>query len=197
MRTGRRVGLATATLLLAASARFASAQAQAACPAGKTGKGPAITAKEAWDLASQRAKTWKPDAVPFEVTTTSLGPLDAQGRSTDWNIKFSSASGKAVDMISLTNGQITCYAINGAGGRVIEWDDSIVLDSKKLYDTAQKAGGDKLAPGSKIMAGLNQNRPGGLTLWYLNYEGANGKQVLSVVIDAKTGNVKNVFPSEK
>jgi hypothetical protein len=189
--------LALVAVVLFASVRIASAQAQAACAAGKTGKGPAITAKEAWDLASQRAKAWKPDAVPFEVTTTSLGPLDAEGRSKDWNIKFSSASAKAVNMISITNGQITCYAINGPGGRVIEWNDSIVLDSKKLYDTAQKAGGDKLAPGSKIMAGLNQNRPGGLTLWYLNYEGADGKQTLSVVIDAKTGNVQNVFPAGK
>jgi len=193
MRSSR--GFVAGLVLMSAGVPIVSAQMQAACAAGKTGKGTAITAKEAWDLASQRAKSWKADAVPFEVTTTSLGPLDAQGRSTDWNIKFSSASAKAVDMISITKGQITCYAVNGPGGRVIEWDSSIVLDSKKLYDTAQKAGGDKLAPSSKIMAGLNQNRPGGLTLWYLNYEGADGKQALSVVIDAKTGEVKNVFPA--
>src|SRR5215472_9611794 len=134
---------------------------QATCTAGKTGKGASITAKEAWDLASARAKAWKADAVPFDLTTTSLGPLDTQGRSKDWNIKFSSASAKAVDLISITDGQISCYAMNGPGGRVIEWDDKIVLDSKKLYETAQKAGGDKLA-GQKIMAGLVQNKSGGL-----------------------------------
>jgi hypothetical protein len=137
-----------------------------------------------------------PDAVPKEQTTTSLGPLDAEGRSKDWNIKFSSPGAKAVDLISITDGQISCYAMNGAGGRVIEWNDKIVLDSKKLYETAQKAGGDKLA-GQKIMAGLNQNRPGGLTLWYLNYEGPDGKETLSVVINAKTGEVTNVFPAGK
>jgi hypothetical protein len=180
-------------VLLAAVAADAAAQMQAACTAGKTGKGASITAKEAWDLANARAKAWKPDAVSFEMTTTSLGPLDAEGRSKDWNIKFSSPGAKAVNLISITNGQISCYAHDGAGGRVIEWDDTIVLDSKKLYETAQKAGGDKLAPGSKITAGLNQNRPGGLTLWYLNYEGPDGKQTLSVVINAKTGEVKNVF----
>lgn len=180
-------------MILAGVAADAVAQMQAACTAGKTGKAASITAKEAWDLASQRAKAWKPDAIPFELTTTSLGPLDAEGRSKDWNIKFSSPGGKAVNLISITNGQITCYAMNGAGGRVIEWDDKIVLDSKKLYDTAQKAGGDKLAPGSKITAGLVQNKPGGLSLWYLNYEGPDGKQTLSVVINAKTGEVTNVF----
>jgi hypothetical protein len=30
--------------------------------------------KEAWDLANARARAWKPDAIPFDVTTTSLGP---------------------------------------------------------------------------------------------------------------------------
>jgi len=184
-------------ILLAGATADAAAQAQAACKAGKTGKGASITAKEAWDLANARAKAWKPDAVPFELTTTSEGPLDAEGRSKDWSIKFSSPGAKAVDMISITEGQITCYAINGAGGRVIEWDDKIVLDSKKLYETAQKAGGNKLPAGQKIMAGLVQNKPGGLSLWYLNYEGANGKQTLSVVIDAKTGQVTNVFPAGK
>ena len=183
-------------ILLAGMAADAAAQMQAACTAGKTGKAPSITAKEAWDLANARAKAWKPDAIPFEMTTTSLGPLDAEGRSKDWNIKFSSPGAKAVDLISITNGQITCYAMAGAGGRVIEWDDKIVLDSKKLYDTAQKAGGDKLT-GQTVTAGLNQNRPGGLTLWYRNYEGPDGKQTLSVVINAKTGEVKNVFPAEK
>ena len=185
--------LSLVLVLLAGVAADAAAQAQAACTAGKTGKAASITAKEAWDLASQRAKAWKPDAVSFEMTTTSEGPLDAEGRSKDWYIKFSSPSAKAVNLISITNGQIKCYAMNGAGGRVIEWDDKIVLDSKKLYETAQKAGGDKLAAGSTIMAGLVQNRPGGLSLWYLNYSGPDGKQTLSVVINAKTGEVKNVF----
>ena len=185
--------LCLALMLLAGVIADAAAQMQAACTAGKTGKAASITAKEAWDLASQRARAWKPDAIPFELTTTSEGPLDAEGRSKDWNIKFSSPGAKAVDLISITNGQITCYAMTGAGGRVIEWDDKIVLDSKKLYETAQKAGGDKLAPGSKITAGLVQNKPGGLSLWYLNYEGADGKQTLGVVINAKTGEVTNVF----
>lgn len=184
--------LVLALVLLASVAANAVAQMQAACTAGKTGKGASITAKEAWDLASARAKAWKPDATPFELTTTSLGPLDAEGRSKDWNIKFSSPAGKAVNLISITDGQISCYAHDGGGGRVIEWDDKIVLDSKKLYDTAQRAGGDKLT-GQKITAGLVQNRPGGLSLWYLNYSGSDGKQTLSVVINAKTGEVKNVF----
>ncbi len=175
----------------------ARAQAKAACPAGKTGKPASLTAKEAWDLAHDRARAWQADAVPFEVTTTSLGPLDAQGKSTDWSLKFSSATAKAVDMISITDGQITCYAVAGSGGRVLEKVELATFDSKALYDAAQKAGGAKAGPGAKIMAGLVQNRRGGDTLWYLNYENAQGKEVVSVVIDARTGKVKNVFPAGK
>jgi hypothetical protein len=176
---------------------LAAAQIKPACAAGKTGKPAALTAKEAWDLARDRAHVWQADAVPFEVTTTSLGPLDAQGKSTDWSLKFSSEKAKAVDMISITSGQITCYAVGGAGGRVIEKVDQATFDSKALYDEAQKAGGSKVGAGAKVMAGLVQNRPGGDTDWYLNYQDAAGKEVLSVVIDARTGKVSNVFPAGK
>ena len=60
-------------VLLAGVVANAAAQMQAVCAAGKTGKAASITAKEAWDLANQRAKAWKPDAVSFELTTTSEG----------------------------------------------------------------------------------------------------------------------------
>ncbi|HMF10578.1 MAG TPA: hypothetical protein VKJ00_15690 [Thermoanaerobaculia bacterium] len=188
------VVLAAAGLLSPASG---PAQIKPACAAGKTGKPAALTAREAWDLARDRARAWQPDAVPFEVTTTSLGPLDGQGRSTDWSLKFSSEKAKAVDMISITDGQITCYAVGGAGGRVIEKLDQVTFDSRALYDEAQKAGGSKVGAGAKVMAGLEQNRPGGDTDWYLNYQNAAGKEVLSVVIDARTGKVRNVFPAGK
>jgi hypothetical protein len=184
-------------VLLALLCPIAQAQAKASCTAGKTGKPSAITAREAWDLASPRAHAWQPDAVPFDLTTTSLGPLDAEGKSKDWDVKFSSASAKAVDMIDISEGQIRCFSIAGAGGRVIPWDDKIILDSKKLYETAQKAGGDKVGPGAKVMAGLVQMKGTGGQLWYLNYQSAEGKEVVSVVIDAKTGAVKNVFHSGK
>jgi hypothetical protein len=106
-----RFGLAALALVMLATP--ASAQAKATCAAGKSGKPAAITAKEAWDLASSRARAWQADAVPFELTTTSTGPLDAAGKSTDWDVKFSSPSAKAVDMISVSDGQIRCFAISG------------------------------------------------------------------------------------
>jgi hypothetical protein len=181
-----------------ALSRALHAQMTPACPAAKTGKPAAITAKEAWDLASARARTWQKDAVPFDLTTTSSGPLDAAGRSTDWDVKFSSAAGKAVDMISISDGQIRCFAIAGEGGQPIHFDEKILLDTRALYETAQKAGGSAVGPGAKVMAGLvPERRKDGTESWYLNYQDAGGREVLSVVIDARTGAVKNVFHTGK
>ena len=196
MKSKSRIPTAALVILLAAAAP-AFAQPKPSCTAGKTGKPAALTAKEAWDLASARAHAWQADAVPFDLTTTSSGPLDSAGRSTDWDVKFSSAAAKAVDMISISDGQIRCFAIAGEGGQKIHFDDRIILDTKRLYDAAQKAGGDKI-PGAKVMAGLvPERRQDGSESWYLNYEDAAGKEVLSVVIDARTGAVKNVFHTGK
>ena len=187
-----------AALAFLALTADASAQAKATCAAGKTGRPAAITAKEAWDLASPRAHAWQADATPFDLTTISTGPLDAAGKSTDGDVKFSSPSAKAVDMISISDGQIRCFAIAGEGGQVIHFDDKIILDTKKLYDPAQKAGGSEVGPNAKVMAGLvPERRKDGAESWYLNYQNADGKEVLSVVIDARTGAVKNVFHTGK
>ncbi|MEX0878738.1 MAG: hypothetical protein WEF99_07560 [Thermoanaerobaculia bacterium] len=192
-----RFGFAALVILFLVAS--AAAETKATCAAGKTGKPAAITAREAWELASPRARAWQADAVPFDLTTTSSGPLDAAGRSTDWDVKFSSPSAKAVDMIGISDGQIRCFAVAGAGGQVIHFDDKIILDSKKLYETAQKAGGEKLGPGARVMAGLVPARGGRGSgeNWYLNYQNAEGREVLSVVLDARTGAVTDVFHTEK
>lgn len=188
----KRIAFGSALVLMGLTSAISSAQAVPSCAAGKTGKPPSITAKEAWDLASKRARDWQADAIPFDFTTTSLGPLDAEGKSKDWDIKFSSAKANAVNMVSVSDGQIRCYAVKGAGGRVLKLVDQITFDSKQLYDTAQKAGGDRVGAGARIMAGLEQGT-NGRPQWILNYQNAQGKEVLSVIIDAATGKVANVF----
>lgn len=170
-----------------------SAQAQEGCKPAKTGKPAAIDAKDAWDLASSRALQWQPDARVFELGTLTTGPLDISGKALEWNIKFSSQNAQSVNLISISKGSISCWSMPGAGGRLIDFDDKIVLDSKMLYDLAQKSGGEKLtAQGYKVSATLNQNPSAG-PLWYINYEDADYKQGLSVVINAKSGKVENVF----
>jgi hypothetical protein len=189
-----------ASLLIPAAVFFlllparAGGQAQPTCTAGKTGKAAAITGKEAWDLASARARAWQADAAPFEFTNTSSGPLDAEGRSTDWSVSFSSAKGSAVNMVSITDGEIRCFSIPAEGGRVLKFVDQVTFDTRMLYYAAQKAGGDKVQ-GARIMAGLDQGTSG-VPEWHLNYANAQGKEVLSVVFDARTGKVSNVFHSK-
>jgi hypothetical protein len=118
--------------------------------------------------------------------------MDDQGKATEWNIKFASESAKAVNLISISQGSIRCWAMPGDGGRLIDFDNSIILDTKRLYDLAQKSGGEKYtAQKYKVSASLVQNPIGG-ALWYFNYEDANYKQGLSVIIDAKTGKVNMV-----
>jgi hypothetical protein len=179
-------------IVFGSTSSVSSAQAKASCVAGKTGKPSAITAAQAWELASARARQWQADAVPFEFTTTSLGPVDVEGKSTDWSINFSSAGAKAVDMISISDGQIRCFTVSGAGGRVLTSVDQIVFDTKKLREAAEKAGGDKVGSGAKVAAGLEQGTSGAPE-WILNYQNAQGREVLTVLIDAKSGKVKKVF----
>jgi hypothetical protein len=187
-----RVGLTAMVLLLSVGAGLA--ETTPTCAAGKTGKPAAITGKEAWELASARAHAWQADATPFDLTTTSTGPLDASGKSTDWDVKFSSSTASAVDIIDITDGQIRCFATPGKGGKPLGFDDQIILDTRRLYEIAQKAGGDQLGSGAKVMAGLVPGRRGekNAESWYLNYQGADGRELLSVIIDARTGAVKDV-----
>ena len=143
----------------------ANALPEEACKSGKTGKPAAVTGKEAWDLASAAALKWKPDSRVFEIGTLSTGPMDDQGKATEWNIKFSSESAKAVNLISISQGSIRCWAMPGDGGRLIDFDNSIILDTKRLYDLAQKSGGEKYtAQKYKVSATLVQNPIGG-ALW--------------------------------
>lgn len=189
MRRFARRGIFTALIVLVFAG---SALPEEACKAGKTGKPAAVTGKEAWDLASAAALKWQPDARVFEIGTLTTGPIDSQGKATEWSIKFSSANAKAVNPISISQGTIRCWAMPGDGGRLIDFDDSIILDTKRLYDLAQKSGGEKYtAQKYSVSATLNQNPIGG-PLWYFNYEDAKYKQGLSVIINAKTGKVNMV-----
>ena len=100
-------------------------------------------------------------------------------------------------MISISDGSIRCFAVAGEGGQRIQFDEKIILDTKRLYEIGQQAGGGKLGPGAKVMAGLvPERRKDGSESWYLNYQDASGKEVLTIVIDARTGAVKNVFPGK-
>lgn len=184
MRIATVLGLAAAALVLQTAA--ASAQ----CLTKPARIDASLNGKDAYALAKAEALKMAADSVPTKFTTLLDHPLDLQGKSTNWDLQFFSASAKKMLMISLEKGAMTCFSTaRESGGRPIAITDATMLDTKLLVDAAQAAGGSKHDPKTvTITAGLVQNPRDG-ALWYLTYETINPKkEVLQVILDS-TGKV--------
>jgi ankyrin repeat protein len=154
-----------------------------------TGKKP-ITAKQAYEMTYSVTARWQKDAALTELTTTSEGPLGADGRSAHWVAHYYSPSAAQVYLTSIDEGKLTHSAHPSNALRTIAVDTDTILDSKRLLDIAEGAGGSKYsANGARLTAGLVQNPRAG-ALWYFNYEdAATSKNVATIVIEAQTGKV--------
>jgi ankyrin repeat protein len=154
-----------------------------------TGKKP-ITAKQAYEMTYSVTVKWQKDAALTELTTTSEGPLAADGRSAHWVAHYYSPSAAQVYLTSIDEGKLTHSAHPSNALRTITVDADTILDSKRLLDIAEGAGGSKYsASGAHLTAGLVQNPRAG-ALWYFNYEdAATSKNVATIVIEAQTGKV--------
>lgn len=153
-----------------------------------TGNKP-ITGKQAYDLTWAAVARWRKDAGLTELSTTSEGPLDAEGRSAHWVAHYYSPSAQQVSLASLDGGKLTRSEHPSSELRTAPLDAETILDTKRLRDIAEEAGGSKYtAKGARLTAGLVPNR--GRALWYFNYEdAATSKNVATIVIDAQTGKV--------
>lgn len=172
------VFLSVALLVILVSAATASAA------------GP-VTGKAALDAARAAALKWAPDAELFDFGTLSTAPLDAEGRSAEWYVKWSSKSAGQVNLMSVKNGAVQPFAHAGAGGRVIKLSPKSMLDTKQLLAMADAKGGAAArAKGATVSAGLVENRVVGGPLWHFSYTGKDGKEVLHVSIEADAGKVK-------
>ena len=76
-------------------------------------KNPAPTLSEIYAMAEKAAKAWKADAVPAQISTTSLGPLQPNGSAASWNIQFYSKASDSHVAISVFRGSMTCWADKG------------------------------------------------------------------------------------
>jgi len=154
-----------------------------------TGKKP-ITAKQAYDMTYAMTVKWQKDAALTELTTTSEGPLGPDGRSAHWVAHYYSPSAEQVCLTSIDEGKLTHSAHPSNALRTIAIDADTILDSKRLLDIAEAAGGSKYsASGARLTAGLVQNPRAG-ALWYFNYsDAATSKNVATIVIEAQTGKV--------
>jgi serine/threonine protein kinase len=156
-----------------------------------------LTGQEVADLALAEAQKWQSDAVLSEISTSGLGPLDAEGKSSDWILKFWSPSSKGLNTIMFSNGNFVSTPTNLPTPKTTILD-GVILDTKRLYDIGEQAGAAKFTmEGYRPMAAitpypLDESR---LT-WYLNYAGGDFRVVYTVVIDAKTGEVISTIPIE-
>jgi ankyrin repeat protein len=154
-----------------------------------TGKKP-LTGKQAYDLTWAVTAKWQKDAGLTELSTTSEGPLDAEGRSAHWVAHFYSPSGKQVSLASLDDGRLTHSEHPSNELRTMTIEADTILDTKRLREIAEEAGGSKCTSrGASVSAGLVPNR--GRALWYFNYsDKETSKNICTIVVSANGGKVE-------
>jgi hypothetical protein len=100
---------------------------------------------------------WQKDAGLTELSTTSEGPLDADGRSAHWVAHYYSPSAKQVYLTSLDAGKVTHIAHPSNELKTVPLEADSILDTKRLREIAEDAGGAKCtAKGATLTLGLSR-----------------------------------------
>jgi hypothetical protein len=121
------------------------------------------------------------------VLTICLAPLDAEGRSADWMVKWESKSAGKINIMSVRDGAVTTFEMESKGGREIVLSPQSILDSKMLLAMADaKGGAARRAAGAKVSLGLVQSTVNNAPLWHVTYSKDN-KEVFHVGIEANGG----------
>lgn len=192
----RRLRMVARLLLLACllicAAPFAAA-AEQACKT-TTLKNPAPTLAEVFAMAEGHAKHWKADAVPVEITTTSLGLLQPNGSSAGWHLMFYSEAAKSHLAVDTFRGTLNCFADPGTAGRIPDLKPDFFRDGAKLYAIAKQNGEALMAAGYGVMMGTAAAPGSRHATWNINYykEGAKDGGIL-VLVDANTGALEKVI----
>ena len=169
------------------------AQAEPACKTTQL-KNPAPTLAEMYALAEGHAKAWKADAVPVQISNTTLGLLQPNGDAASWHLLFYSESAKSRIAIDTFRGSLNCFSDPGSAGRIPDIKADFFRDGAKLYAIAKEEGGALLAEGYSVMIGTAVAPSNRHTTWNINYykEGATDGGIL-VLVDANTGAVEKVI----
>ena len=157
-------------------------------------KNPAPTLAEMYALAEGHAKAWKADAVPTQISNTSLGLLQPNGGAASWHLLFYSESAKAHIAIDTFRGSLNCFADPGSAGRIPDLKPDFARDGAKLYAIAKEQGAALLADGYGVMIGTAAAPSNRHATWNINYykEGAKDGGIL-VLVDANTGALEKVI----
>ena len=157
-----------------------------ACKAEKVSPQPKVDFQTAFAAAEKRAKAWQADAVVARLGHTSLGPIDAEGRSANWHMVFYSPGAKQTDMITIANGMMTCWWNPGPAGRLPQLKPDFYKDVKKvLAEAAAKGGAALMAEGYLPTVEMSAGTQG--SFWYVNYTHPEKRAALQVTFDANTG----------
>lgn len=184
--------LVIAAALACAAALPLAAAAQEACKPLEL-KTPALKLDEAYRMAEERAKAWKPDVATARISNTILGPLKPDGSSDAWNIAFFSPSANAHVAVSTFRGKLTCWAQAGSAGRMPDLKPGFVLDGAKLYAIAKQHGEKPIADGFFVMIGTAAAPSNRHATWNVNFSKADGKSSPpTILVDANTGAVEKV-----
>lgn len=158
-----------------------------ACKPDKVSSNPKVDFETAFNAADKRARAWHPDVVIARLTHTSIGPIDADGRSTNWHMVYYSPGSKQTNMITIPNGMVTCWWTPGPAGRLPELKPNFYRDVKKmLSDAAAQGGAPLLAEGYLPTVELSAGSQG-RAFWYVNYGHPTRGNALQVTFDANTG----------
>jgi hypothetical protein len=157
-------------------------------------KNPAPTLAEIYALAEGHAKAWKSDAVPVQISNTTLGLLQPNGGAASWHLLFYSESAKAHVAIDTFRGSLNCFADPGSAGRIPDLKADFARDGAKLYAIAKEQGAALLAEGYGVTIGTAAAPSNRHATWNINYykEGAKDGGIL-VLVDANTGALEKVI----
>ena len=134
------------------------------------------------------------DAVPAQISTTSLGPLQPNGSAASWNIQFYSKEADSHVAMNVFRGSMTCWADKGPAGRIPDLKPDFFKDGAALYGIAKKEGGDFIAKGFNVDLGSSAAPSNNHAMWYLNFSKQNERNApLTIVVDANTGAVEKVL----
>ena len=182
-----------ALLLIAAVAGSHDALAEPACKTTQL-KNAAPTLAEMYALAEGHAKAWKADAVPVQISNTSLGLLQPNGSAASWHLLFYSESAKSNVSIDTFRGSLTCSSNPGSAGRIPDLKPDFFRDGAKLYALAKQHGETLIGAGYGVMIGTAAAPGNRHATWNINYtkEGARNGD-LTVLVNANTGAVEKVL----
>lgn len=183
----RAAVLAFLVAVAAADSAFAQGREGEACKSEPIAKEKSPDFATAWTAAEKRAKAWAADAAVARLTHTTLGPIDADGRSANWYFVWYSPAANANVSITIANGTISCWGMKGPAGRMPKLDAGFTKDIKLLLATAAEKGGaalmkDGFQPRVEMSAGAQAE-----AYWYVNYEHPQKRGALTVIFDANSG----------